>query len=295
MRFKELMLTYGANKHQKAEILPNDKLIDYETSTNLSYGDIVAIAKGLNLISEFYDVSAACSVKENGLCSVALGSSISDAIEKIMDSDPINFISSTIVLSNKVDINNLKYFKNTNLLVSPEFTNEAKDFMSNKSIRYVEIKTPLKDYKKYLSEDIIATPLGTLKQEANLSELDKDTFKVVSKQKPTVEQIEDAVFAWKVVKHVKSQGVVIAKDLKTSSIAGTITPASIEYVLDNSCEMTKDAILASDMPVSIRDIEILSQGRIGLIIVPSASADVIKIADKYSISVITTGITNILY
>ena len=57
------------------------------------------------------------------------------------------------------------------------------------------------------------TPLGTLTQTPNLSELNKETFKVVSKTKPTVEQIEDDVFAWKVAKHANSHAIVIAKDL----------------------------------------------------------------------------------
>lgn len=295
MKIDDLDLLYGANEHQAAEIEANDKTIDYETDTNLTYGQFIKIANGLNLVSEFYDVAAACSVSESGICAVALGSTIDDAVEKIMDSDPINFISATILLSQEPDINCVKYLKETNFIVAPSFSKSVKDLMMQKQIHFLEIKTPLKDYKKYLSEDIINTPLGTIKQAPNLSELNKDTFKVVSKEKPTVEQIEDAVFAWKVVKHIKSQGIVIAKDLKTSSVAAAINPASIEYVLDNSCEMTKDAILASDMPISAREVEILSQGRIGLIIVPSANSDVVKTADKYSISLITTGITNILY
>lgn len=295
MKINDLNLLYGANLHQSAEIEFNDKLIDYETSCNLSYSQIIKTVKGLGLISEFYDVPAACSVNECGICAVALGSTINDAIEKIMDSDPINFITSTIVLSKELDVESLKYFKDTNLLVAPNIAELVKDLVLKKNMHYIDVKTSLKDYKKYLSDDIMITPLGTIKQSANLSELNKETFKVASKQKPTVEQIEDAVFAWKIAKHIKSQGIVIAKDLKTSSIAASINPSSIEYVLDNSCEMTKDAILASDMPISVRDVEILSQGRIGLIIIPSANIDMIKIADKYSISIITTGISNILY
>ena len=59
--------------------------------------------------------------------------------------------------------------------------------------------------------------------------------------------------------------------------------------------MSKDAILASDMPVTIHDINVAAQGRIGLVIFPSASADVITMVDKYNMALITTGITNILY
>ena len=59
--------------------------------------------------------------------------------------------------------------------------------------------------------------------------------------------------------------------------------------------MSKEAILASDMPIMVHDVNVASQGRIGLIIVPSADKDVINQADKYNIALITTGFTNILY
>ncbi len=147
----------------------------------------------------------------------------------------------------------------------------------------------------FRSNEIRVTPLGTLTQTPNTSDLDKDLFKVVSTAKPTVEQIEDAVFAWKVAKHNSSQAIVIAKDLKTTAIAQGLQTASVEFALDYSCDMSKDAILASDMPITVHDVNVASQGRIGLIIVPFADKEVVAQADKYNISVITTGFTNILY
>ena len=132
-------------------------------------------------------------------------------------------------------------------------------------------------------------------QSANKKELDAETFKVVSKQKPTVEQIEDAVFAWKVAKHNTSQTIVIAKDLKTTAIAQGLQSASVEFALDYSCDASKDAILASDMPITSHDVNVASQGRIGLIIIPHADKSIIELVDKYGMSLITTGYTNILY
>ena len=139
------------------------------------------------------------------------------------------------------------------------------------------------------------TPLGTLIQTPNLSELDKDTFKVVSKLKPTVEQIEDAVFAWKIAKHAKSQAIVIAKDLKTSAISQGLQGSFVEYALNYSCEMAKESVMTSDMPLTVHDINAAVQNRIGLIIVPTASKEVIETVDKYNIALIVTGITNILH
>ena len=295
MQLKDIKLMYGENAFQNAGIESNDKTIDYETSDNLSYIQILSLVKGLNLISEFYDVKAACTVKGSGICAVALGQSLADSVQKVMDSNPIDFISSVLVVSSEVDSVVARFLKDSNIIAAPKYTKNAIEILESRGVTYVTINTPLKDYKNYISNDVKVTPLGTLTQAPNLSELDKDLFKVVSKVKPTVEQIEDAEFAWKVAKHNNSQSIVIAKDLKTTAIAQGLQSASVEFALDYSCDSSKEAVLASDMPITVHDVNVASQGRIGLIIVPSASKDLIDQADKYGMALITTGFTNILY
>lgn len=291
----EVKLLYGENAFQNASIEPNDKTIDYETSQNLSYINILSLVKGLNVISEFYDVNAACTIKGTGICAVALGQSLADAVQKNMDSNPVDFMTSVLVVSQEVDSEIARFLKEANIIAAPKFTQKAIEILETKKVTYVTINTPLKDYKQYLSNEIRVTPLGTLTQTPNTSDLDKDLFKVVSKTKPSVEQIEDAVFAWKVAKHNNSQAIVVAKDLKTTAIAQGLQTASVEYALDYSCDMSKDAILASDMPLTVHDINVASQGRIGLIIIPFAEKEIVEQVDKYGIGLITTGFTNILY
>lgn len=295
MKIDELNFISGENLSQKANIEKNEKTIDYETSQNLSYIDILSITKGLNAISEFYDVNAALCVNGSGICAVALDKTLEDAVLKVMDSNPIDFMSSIIVLSQEVDSEIVRKLKNTNKIVAPSYTKNAIELLETKNICYVTINTPLKDYKNYLSNEIKITPLGTLTQTPNLSELDKESFKVETKTKPTVEQIEDAVFAWKVAKHIRSQAIVIAKDLKTIAISQSLNTASVEFALDYSCDSSKDAILASDLPITAHDLNIAAQGRIALIIVPFATKELIANAEKYNMIVITTGFTNILY
>ena len=295
MNINDLKLNYGENAFQNAGIEQNDKTIDYETSSNLTYVQLLSLVKGLDLISEFYDVQAACTLKGTGICAVALGQSLADAVQKVMDSNPIDFMSSIIVVSGEVDSEIARFLKDSNVIAAPKYTANAIEILNSRGVTYVTIHTPLKDYKNYVSNDVRVTPLGTLTQTPNLSELDKDLFKVVSKTKPTVEQIEDAVFAWKVAKHNNSQAIVIAKDLKTTAIAQGLQSASVEFALDYSCDSSKEAVLASDMPISVHDVNVASQGRIGLIIVPFADKEVVNQADKYNMAVITTGFTNILY
>lgn len=295
MNIEEFEITIGANSHQTASIEKNEKMIDYSSSKPLSFLDIMSIERGLNVISEFFDVNAVVTTSNTGICAVALGKSLEEAILNAIDGNPIDFLSSNVIVSAEVDSDVVKMLKNSNIIVAPKFTKNAIEFMETHDIGYVTINTPLKEYKKYLSNVVHTTPLGTLVQTPNLSELDKDTFKVISKVKPTVEQIEDAVFAWKIAKHAKSQAIVIAKDLKTSAISQGLQGSFVEYALNYSCEMAKESVMASDMPLAVHDINAAVQNRIGLIIVPSASKEVINAVDKYNVALITTGITNILH
>ena len=106
------------------------------------------------------------------------------------------------------------------VVVAPYYEDDAlKHLIQNSDLKIVRIYTELKNFKKFITEEIISTPLGTLVQEPNKSELDKDLFKVVTKTKPTAEQLEDAIFAWKVVKYARTNAVVVAKDFKTTAIA----------------------------------------------------------------------------
>ena len=294
MDINNLTITCGSNSFQEASINKNDKTIDYTTSQNLTYSDILSIAKGLNVISEFFDVNAVVTVAENKLCAVSLGRTLYETLHSVIDTNPVEFTNAIVIASAEVDSDFAKMLRDTNKIVAPKFTQNAKEMLDKQNICYVTINTPLKDYKKYISNEVQVTPLGTLSQTPNMAELTADKFKIVSKTKPTAEQIEDAVFAWKIAKHANSRAIVIAKDLKTTAISQGLQEASVEFALNYSCENSKDAILASDMPLNIHDINAAAQGRIGLIILPKASPDVINLADKYNIVMITTGFTNIL-
>ena len=154
----------------------------------------------------------------------------------------------------------------------------------------------MKYFKSFLNEEIKVTPFGVLVQEADKQDFNRDDFKVVTKLKPTTEMIEDMVFAFKVVKHTKSNAIVIAKDFKAIGICAGQTSRvdAVEIAVKRACDGTKDAVLASDGFFPATDnIEIAAQARIAGIIQPGGSikdADVISACDKYGIAMITTGI-----
>lgn len=285
-------LSAGATISQSAKLYKTQDIIDYTASSELSYTDIINATLALNILSEYYDVCATVLVKNNTLTGVALGSTLQNSFEKAVDCNPIDAICGVVAFSKELNIDLAKLLTPQHLVIAPDFEEGVTDYFDTKNIRYIKLHTDLKNYKNYLIEDNVVTPFGTIVQTKNKKELDKDSFKVVSKTKPTVEQIEDAIFAWKITKYIKSSAVVVAKDFKTTGISQGIQTPAFEYALNNSCDNSKDAVLATDVPLTIHDLNVAIQGRIALVIQPGVSADVLRQADKFNIAMITTGISN---
>lgn len=285
-------LSAGATISQSAKLYKTQDIIDYTSSADLAYADIINLTLAMNVLSEFYDVCATVLVKNNTLTGVALGATMIESFEKAVDCNPIDSICGVVAFSKKLTIDIARLLTSQHVVVAPELDNEVKDLFDNKKIKFVEIKTPLKEYKNYLIEEIFVTPFGTIVQDKNKKELDKESFKVVSKTKPTVEQIEDAIFAWKITKYIRSAGVVIAKDFKMTGISQGLQTPAFEYALNVACDNAKEAVLASDVPLSVHDLNVAVQDRISLIIQPGVSPDVLKQADKFNVAMITTGISN---
>lgn len=285
-------LSAGATISQSAKLYKTQDIIDYTSSADLAYADIINLTLAMNVLSEFYDVCATVLVKNNTLTGVALGATMIESFEKAVDCNPIDSICGVVTFSKKLTIDIARLLTSQHVVVAPELDNEVKDLFDNKKIKFVEIKTPLKEYKNYLIEEIFVTPFGTIVQDKNKKELDKESFKVVSKTKPTVEQIEDAIFAWKITKYIRSAGVVVAKDFKMTGISQGLQTPAFEYALNVACDNAKEAVLASDVPLSVHDLNVAVQDRISLIIQPGVSPDVLKQADKFNVAMITTGISN---
>lgn len=294
-------LRYGENPHQKAGLYQSKSMADYEIlwGKELSYNNILDMTAAVNIVSEFFDVPSVAIVKHLAPCGVALGKDVFEAYQKALDCDPISAFGGIVALSREVDAKTARLLSSIflEIVVAPDFEEEALDILKEKkNIRIIKLNTSLEDYKKLVNDQVKITPFGTLIQEDDRKELDKATFNVVTKAKPTAEQIEDAIFAWKVAKHAKSNAIVIAKDFKTLAIGQgqTNRVCAMEWALDYACDESKDAVVASDgfFP-AIDNIQAAAQGRIALIIQPGGSIkdkEVIAEANKYKLAMITTGI-----
>lgn len=300
-------LPYGENLHQAASIAKIDEEIDYEIlseNKELEYIDFLNLTEAVKILGEFFDVNAAVITKESFICSVALGSSIEAAYEKALDCDPIALYQGTVGFSKEVTPLLAKQIKAMQVknIIAPRFDKEALSILlKNNDINIIKVNTPLQELLGFAAKDIKITPFGALIQEQNLSKLTKDSFKVVTKTKPNQQQAEDAIFAWKVSKHLKSKSAIIAKDLSTKAIVQSKSNGiiSAELAMDYACEASKDAVMAVDGAIENQEtINAAIQGRIGLIIEAgnsNNSGEICKLADKYELAMIATNIRNLKY
>jgi phosphoribosylaminoimidazolecarboxamide formyltransferase/IMP cyclohydrolase len=187
-------------------------------------------------------------------------------------------------------------------VLSVAYDKAALDYLiKNSDINVILIKSPLQEILGFPAHDIKVTPFGYLVQEQNKSKLTKSSFKVCTKTKPAQQSAEDAIFAWKVSKYTKTKSAVIVKDLCVKSISQGYTNGvdAVEAAMDFACENSKDAVLAVDGYID--DEKIINaaiQGRISLIIEAGDGAESVKLAklaDKYGIVLIATGIRNNKY
>ena len=166
----------------------------------------------------------------------------------------------------------------------------------NESLKIVKINTPLEEVKISVSQELKLTPFGVLEQDADRADFKKDSFKVQTKKKPEQEQLEDAIFAFKVAKYAKSNAVVLAKDFKTLSIGQgeTSFAEACQAAMDYACDSTKDAVLATDSAIDTIDvIHAAARGRVALVIQSGGSVNDKRIIDQcnaYEIAMVTTGI-----
>ena len=227
-----------------------------------------------------------------------------EAWNKAFDADSLSAFGGVVVFNRKVDekvaVRLTKVF--LELIVAPDFTKEAMMIFSKKPnlriIRIKNLKKLIDNYKKEIS----ILPESILIQDTDNSKINKKNIKTVSKKKPSRKEIDDLIFAFKVVKYVRSNAIVIAKNKVTIGIGSGNTSRvdSVEFAIIKSkraakgkINNTKGAVLASDAFFPFSDsIKMASQAQISSIIQPGGSINdnkVIEAVNKEKLSMIFTG------
>lgn len=300
---KVMDLRYGENPHQQAALYGiASRTTDFEClhGKELSYNNILDMQAAWDIAVEFSDSPSCVIVKHNNPCGASIsGQSQADAFQRALDTDPLSAFGGVVAFNQPLTAETARRMKDIFLevVVAPDFEPEAFDLLSaKKNLRLIKRELPTfkegaVEFKQVTDRLFLLQCADTQKQGAA-----EQALKVVTEKKPNNAQLEDMVFAWKVVKHVKSNAIVLAKNGKTVGIGGGQTSriAALEHALKLACDEAKDAVMASDGFLPHEDnIYAAAQARVGAIIQPGGSvkdSEVINLANKYDIAMITTGI-----
>ncbi|MEQ1849521.1 MAG: bifunctional phosphoribosylaminoimidazolecarboxamide formyltransferase/IMP cyclohydrolase [Candidatus Peribacteraceae bacterium] len=292
-------LRYGENPHQWGKFADfygrGEHTWKQLQGKELSYLNLLDGDGAWRMVSEF-SLPAAVMVKHANPSGIAVKDTIEDAFQAAYDTDRLSAFGVIIALNRVCSaeiaqkILDQKIF--VEVVLAPLFDPNAVALLSAKpNIRLLEM-----DDTKFSEHALYRSAFGgMLIQNDDLKEITEKDLTVVTKLKPTKEQIADLLFAWKVVKHAKSNAIVLAKDQVTIGIGcgQTSRVDSTWIALKRAGEKAKNSVLASDAFFPFPDsIEEAAKHGITAVIQPGGSikdADVFARADELGIAMVTTG------
>lgn len=290
-------LRYGENPHQKGIFFGNlDDIFEKLHGKELSYNNLLDLDAGLNLIREFDDPTFAI-LKHNNACGLACRQNIEQAYADALAGDPVSAFGGVLVCNRPItkkaadEINKL-FFE---IIVAPDYEEGVLDILFSKKNRIVlklkSIDFPSKQYKTILN--------GILVQDKDAHTETEEDFKFVTDSKPSVAEIEDMIFANKIVKYTRSNAIVLAKNkqLIASGIGQTSRVDSLKQAIAKAHEFgfdLHDAVMASDAFFPFADsVELAYNEGINAVIQPGGSVrdqETIDFCNLNHISMIFTGI-----
>ncbi|WP_432407399.1 bifunctional phosphoribosylaminoimidazolecarboxamide formyltransferase/IMP cyclohydrolase [Wukongibacter sp. M2B1] len=295
-------LRYGENPHQKAafyrKVEKNEGTLvnaDQLHGKELSFNNINDTNGALELLKE-YEEPTVVAVKHTNACGVGSGYDIYDAYMKAYECDPKSIFGGIIAANRSIDYRAAEEINKifVEIVIAPDFDNDALEILkSKKNIRLLKLENIGKKQRKN-DIDIKKVNGGILIQNVN-SEMYKDELKVVTERIPTEKEMEDLVFAWKVCKHIKSNGIVLAKDKQTVGIGpGQVNRIwAVENSIKQALVEVKGSVMASDAYFPFSDcVEAAAKAGITAIIQPGGSIrdqESIDAANKFGIAMVFTG------
>jgi len=298
---KKQSLRYGENPHQQAALysdpLPTNSIVTAAKlhGKELSYINIGDADAALELVKEF-DTPAVVAVKHYCPCGVGIGQTIDDAYNRAYEADPVSIFGGIIAFNREVN----EYCANKmneiflEIIIAPSFTEGAlKILTKKKNLRLLQVSlenTPNKN------QHIVSINGGLLIQEKDRHGWADINLSIPTKRKPTEAELKAAKFAWTVIKYVKSNGILIARDNMTVGIGPgqTNRVGAAKIAIAGARERAKGAVLASDAMFPMPDtVEEAAKAGISAIIQTGGSLrdqDSIDACDKHNVAMMLTGV-----
>ena len=289
-------LRYGENPHQRGMFFGKfDEMFEQLQGKEISYNNLLDIDAAVNLINGFDDITFAV-LKHNNACGIASRPVLVDAWNAALAGDPVSafggvLITNAIVDKETAEEMNKIFFE---VVIAPDYDLEAIEILSQKKNRIILI---LKNAK--LPKQQMRTLLnGVLMQDKDLHTETADDLKVVTEVSPTEQEIEDLIFANKVVKHTKSNAIVLAKNKQmcASGVGQTSRVDALVHAIEKAESFNfdlKGAVMASDAFFPFPDcVQIAAEAGVTAVVQPGGSINDQKSIDtcnEKGLSMVTTG------
>lgn len=290
-------LRYGENPHQQAALytLQSGGIAGAKQlqGKELSYNNLVDLDAAWQLILEFKEPAAAI-IKHTNPCGCAQQATLAEAYRKALEADPISAFGGVLAFNRELDAETAQEVSKlfVEAIAAPSFSAEALSILSaKKNLRLVTVVPVAK-------EELVIKSIsgGLLAQTADFAPLDRASLHVKTKRQPTEEEFRALEFAWKVVKHVKSNAIVYARDSQSVS-AGAGQMSRVDSVKVGAMKAVlplKGTVLASDAFFPFPDgVEEAAKYGITAVIQPGGSVrdeEVITAADRLGLAMVFTGV-----
>ncbi len=290
-------LRYGENPHQKGFFYGKfDDMFEQIQGKEISYNNLLDIDAAVNLINDFDETTFAI-LKHNNACGVASRPALIDAWKDALAGDPVSAFGGVLITNTPVDKATAEevtkiFFE---VIIAPDYDMDALEVLSQKKNRIILIqkdtKLPAKTFRTALN--------GILVQERDTSVEGKSNFKPVTTREATDAEIADMIFANKIVKHSKSNSIVLAKNkqLCASGVGQTSRVDALKQAVEKAGAFNMDlhgAVMASDAFFPFGDcVEIAYNAGITAVVQPGGSirdGESFDFCEKHNMAMVITGI-----
>ena len=291
------VLRYGENPHQEGIFYGNmDAVFEQLHGKAISYNNLLDLDAAINLINDFEETTFAV-IKHNNACGLASRESLTEAWKDALAGDPVSAFGGVLVTNRNIDketaseINKI-FFE---IILAPGYDEDALEILKTKKNRVILKKKaydfPGKQFRSLLN--------GVIQQDKDLNVETASDFKVVTNSAPTATETEDLLFANKLVKHTKSNCIVLArnKQLVGSGTGQTSRVDALRQAIEKAKNFNlplEGAVMASDAFFPFADsVEIADKAGVKSVVQPGGSIrdkDSIEYCNQHGVSMVFTGI-----
>jgi phosphoribosylaminoimidazolecarboxamide formyltransferase/IMP cyclohydrolase len=304
---RKAVLRYGENPHQQAALYAQSRSAGANVvaarqlhGKELSYNNLLDLDSALRIVRGFSE-PAASVIKHNNPCGAAVAETLAEALRQGLAGDPLSAFGSVLGLNRVVDAETARVLTAPDLfieaIVAPRFHEEALEILTTRpkwkaNVRLLEVgdlEPPQRGWEQRCLDG------GMLVQEADVLPDPEDNWKVVTDHEPTRAQLSDLRFAWEMVRHVKSNAIVLGKDrMLLGAGAGQMSRVdAVEIAIKKAGDRAAGAALGSDAFFPFADsIERAAAAEIAAVIQPGGSRnddEVVAACNQHGLPMIFTG------